>query len=115
MARGRKDPEAERQQRRERIYAIVDSVPEGCVATYGQVASEAGLGRGARQVGRALRELPAGSKLAWHRIVNASGRISERGDGSSERLQRRRLRAEGVTFERGGRIDLERYRWRPDW
>ena len=34
-----------------RIYAIVDSVPAGCVATYGQVASEAGLVRG-RPAGR---------------------------------------------------------------
>lgn len=101
--------------RQQRIYAIVDSVPKGRVATYGQIAREAGLGRGARQVGRALRELPRGSRLAWHRIVNAQGKLSPRGDGSSVTTQRRRLTAEGIEFERGGRIDLARYLWQPDW
>ena len=47
----------------QRIYAMVDSIPKGSVATYGQIASEAGLPGRARQVGRALRELPGGSLL----------------------------------------------------
>jgi methylated-DNA-protein-cysteine methyltransferase-like protein len=91
---------------------MVDSVPPGNVATYGQIAREAGLPRRARLVGRALRELPAGSEVPWFRIVNASGKVSERG-GSSMREQRRRLRAEGVRFRASGRIDLARFGWVP--
>ena len=97
---------------RQRILAVVDSIPRGCVATYGQVAREAGLARRARLVGRVLRDLPAGSGLPWHRVVNASGRISLRaGDGAAR--QRRRLAQEGVRFEGGGRIDLARSGWGP--
>ena len=97
----------------QRFYALVDSIPEGCVATYGQIAREAGLPRHARHVGRALRELPAGSALPWHRVVNAHGEISPRPSGSVAE-QRRRLRKEGVSLDRRGRVDLERFRWRAD-
>ncbi|MBK7877708.1 MAG: MGMT family protein [Planctomycetes bacterium] len=98
----------------QRILATVDSIPKGTVATYGQVAREAGLPRHARMVGRILRELPSGSKLAWHRVVNAAGKISARADGSPSVEQRRRLAREGVTFEAEGRIDLARFGWRAD-
>lgn len=96
----------------QRIYATVDSIPRGAVATYGQVALEAGLPRRARLVGRALASLPAGSRLPWHRVVNAAGRISPRGDGTAARRQLALLEREGVPAARG-RVDLARYRWRP--
>lgn len=101
----------------EAIYDAVRSIPAGRVATYGQVAEVAGLPRRARLVGRALRELPEESGVPWHRVVNAGGRISERGgrgSPASKREQRRLLGAEGVAFGRGGRIDLDAWGWDPD-
>jgi len=98
----------------QRIHAMVDSIPPGCVATYGQIAEEAGLPRRARLVGRVLRELPARTRLPWHRVVGANGRISPRaGDGPE--LQAKRLRREGVAVAASGRLDLQRYRWAPEW
>lgn len=98
--------------RQERIWRTVARIPVGQVATYGQVAREAGLGRRARMVGRALRSLPAGSGVPWHRVVNARGEISLPATSDSGREQRRRLEEEGVVFTEG-RIDLSRFRWRP--
>ncbi len=98
---------------RERIYAVVDSIPPGKVATYGQVAGEAGLGRGARQVGATLGTLPGGRDIPWFRVVNSKGRISPRPSGG-EREQRRLLEAEGIDFSARGAIDLERHGWRPE-
>ena len=93
----------------QRIHATVDSIPRGRVATYGQVAGEAGLPRRARLVGRALRELACGSELPWHRVVNAAGGLSTSGRSRGE--QQRRLRSEGVEIDARGRIDLARFRW----
>ena len=98
---------------RHRILATVDAIPCGRVASYGQVAQEAGLPRRARLVGRVLSTLPARSPLPWHRVVNARGELSPRGDGASVREQRRRLEGEGVRFDGHGRVDLARHGWRP--
>lgn len=96
-----------------RIYAVVAGIPKGKVATYGQVALLAGLPGRARLVGYALHAA-ADPLLPWHRVVNAKGEISLRSGGSGgDEVQRLRLEAEGVFFDRRGRIDPERYRWRP--
>jgi methylated-DNA-protein-cysteine methyltransferase-like protein len=96
------------------IFEVIMSIPRGRVATYGQVAEMAGLPRRARLVGRALRAVPDGYDLPWHRVVNARGEISGRGSPAEEHEQRLLLEAEGVEFERGNRLSLERFRWRPD-
>jgi uncharacterized protein YeaO (DUF488 family)/alkylated DNA nucleotide flippase Atl1 len=94
-----------------RIYDTVSRIPKGRVATYGQVADVAGLPRRARLVGRALRELDDDSDVPWHRVVNAKGTISLRGDLlDHEGLQEQLLRREGVDFD-GRAIPLERYGW----
>ena len=101
-----------------RIYATVGRVPKGRVATYGQIAGEAGLPGQARLVGYALSALPEGSRLPWHRIVNATGKISLRTGRSGDhrpmdRIQRFLLEKEGVRFGGTGAISLAIYRWRP--
>lgn len=98
----------------QRILAVVDSIPRGRVATYGQVAQEAGLTRRARLVGRVLGQLPSRSTIPWHRVVNAKGEISPRGfDTSAVTRQGSLLEREGVELSRKGRIDLMRFGWRP--
>ncbi|MGD8395829.1 MAG: MGMT family protein [Candidatus Eiseniibacteriota bacterium] len=98
----------------ERIYAVVARVPRGRVATYGQVAELAGLGRQARLVGYALNALPEGrDDVPWHRIINAQGRVSPRAEPGWVDFQRQLLEEEGVVFDARGRISLVRHAWRP--
>lgn len=100
--------------RHEQVYELVRRVPEGRVATYGQIAELAGFPRHARQVGYALAALKGHEgDVPWHRVVNAAGRISSRFDAGSEDYQRLLLEEEGVAFNARGRIDLRRYRWQP--
>ena len=95
-----------------KIYRAVRRIPRGRVATYGQIAELAGLEGHARQVGYALNVLPSRSKVPWHRVINAKGEISRRSGGDSHELQRHMLEHEGVKFDRTGRVDLARHRWR---
>ena len=104
---------SDRDERRQRILAVVDSIPRGRVATYGQVAREAGLPRHARLVGKVLATLPTGTKIPWHRVVNSAGKISLRG-GDGPTLQARRLRRERVAVTAAGRVDLRGRRWSPE-
>ena len=94
------------------IHRIVSEIPRGRVATYGQIAKLAGIHGQARRVGYALSALPNGSPVPWQRVVNAKGEISLRAQSGAENLQRELLRAEGVRFDRNGRILMERFQWR---
>jgi methylated-DNA-protein-cysteine methyltransferase-like protein len=95
------------------IHAVVKRIPRGKVATYGQIADLAGLPRQARLVGYALNALPAGTRLPWHRVVNAKGEVSPRSnDLGHDQIQAQLLGREGVRLVQG-KIDLTRYRWQP--
>jgi methylated-DNA-protein-cysteine methyltransferase-like protein len=98
-----------------RIYAVVRQIPPGKVATYGDVASLAGLPRQARLVGYALHALSANSEVPWHRVINAKGGISTRhARPGADIEQLARLRAEGIKFNSNGRTSLPQVRWRRD-
>jgi len=93
---------------RELVWQIVHAIPSGKVATYGQVASLAGMPQQSRLVGRILSRLPRGTKLPWHRVINSQGKISNPNpDRQTERLEK-----EGVTLI-NGRVSLKNYRWEP--
>jgi methylated-DNA-protein-cysteine methyltransferase-like protein len=97
---------------RSAIFAVINTIPAGAVATYGQVARLAGLPGAARLVGNVLHTLPEDTRLPWHRVVNAQGRISLPEDSASYSEQITRLRAEGVIIDQG-RLSLTQYQWRP--
>ncbi|WP_148252626.1 MGMT family protein [Aidingimonas lacisalsi] len=84
----------------EQIYTIVAQIPAGRVTTYGRVAQMT-EGATPRMVGSAMRHLPDGHDLPWHRVINASRRVTEHGGAVR---QRERLRAEGVVFDSKGRV-----------
>ena len=104
-------PEARR--RIQRIWSTVRDIPSGCVASYGQVADITGIRRGARQVGYALRQLPPGHDVPWHRVITASGNFAFAEGSDQFKEQAKRLMMENVAV-RAGKVNMKQYRWRPD-
>lgn len=90
----------------EEVYEIVAKIPAGRVATYGQIAMLLGNPRAARAVGFAMRALPEGLGLPWHRVVNKVGKLS------GLEFQRELLESEGVTFLINGNIDMKKHIWK---
>ncbi len=101
------------QLRNERIWRTIGDIPHGKVASYGQVAAIAGIPRGARQTAYALRVLPRGHTLPWHRVITSSGRIAFATGTRPYKEQVKRLKMEGVAVQKG-RVDMRIYRWQPD-
>lgn len=95
---------------RQRVWQVVAAIPCGKVASYGQIAELAELPRQARAVGKMMSQLPADTRLPWHRVINAQGRISFPVDSEGYQRQRLRLENEGIEFI-GERISLKHYRW----
>lgn len=96
-----------------RIWDTILDIPPGQVASYGQVAEIAGIPRGARQVGYALKHAPGNEAIPWHRVVTVSGKIAFAPGSRPFREQQRLLSRENVAI-RSGRVDMGRYRWQPD-
>ena len=95
----------------EAVLAVVDDIPAGCVATYGDIAAILGS-RGARAVGQVMARY--GSDVPWWRVVRAGGRPPS-GHAASARPH---YDAEGTplvatTDEDGYRIVIAACRWRP--
>lgn len=94
-----------------RIYEVVCRIPEGKVASYGQVALLAGNSRWARVVGYALHSNPAPGVIPCHRVVNREGKVAESFAFGGGDAQRDLLEKEGIIFEEDGHIDLKKYGW----
>lgn len=97
----------------DKIYEAVKSIPKGKVATYGQIALLAGNPRWARVVGYALHKNPNPGQIPCHRVVNRDGKVANTFAFGGGEIQRQLLEAEGIVFDDGGRIDLQKYGWRP--
>ncbi len=103
----------DRETRMRRIWETIQDIPPGCVASYGQIAEIAGIPRGARQVGYALRHTPEGLELPWHRVIQSSGKSAFDPNSRVFTTQCGRLADEGVVML-NGRVNMSRYRWEPD-
>jgi methylated-DNA-protein-cysteine methyltransferase-like protein len=105
------EPEDRRGEFREAVLRIVARIPEGRLASYGQVAGLAGFPRRPRQVGMILKGLPEDSGLPWHRVVNAQGYVPSKGRWWGALEQIARLKAEGIFVDADGTLDLDSVRW----
>lgn len=88
------------------ILSVVGEIPEGRVASYGQIARLIGREKNARLVGRALSLAGYYGDYPCHRVVNHAGRLAPHFPE-----QRERLLAEGVGFRKNGCVDMKRFQW----
>lgn len=98
-----------------RMRSVCLAIPEGRVASYGQIALLCGAPNHARQVGYGLKRCLAGEDVPAHRVVNGRGELSGARSFEFDDLQRNLLQAEGVQVEWTGRmwrVDLSEYGWR---
>ena len=58
------------------ILSVVEEIPEGCVASYGQIARLIGKDKNRRLVGKALSLSQYYGSFPCHRVVNRAGRCA---------------------------------------
>ena len=95
----------------EQVYEIVAQIPEGKIATYGQIATILGTPKNARIVGWAMRAAPAEMKLPCHRVVNKKGLLSPSHAFGDKSIQRVMLEMEGITFNNEDCINIKKHFW----
>ena len=88
------------------ILSVVEEIPEGKVATYGQIAELIGRDKNSRLVGKVMSMADRYGNYPCHRVVNSCGRLVP-----GWAAQKALLEEEGVTFRPDGRVDLKVNRW----
>ena len=88
------------------ILSVVEEIPEGKVASYGQIARLIGRERNSRLVGNALSMAEFYGEYPCHRVVNHAGRLAPHFFE-----QRELLLDEGVEFKENGCVDMRKYQW----
>lgn len=90
-----------------KVYAVTRRIPQGQVATYGQIAAAVGCPGGARAVGNALHRNPD-PKTPCFRVVTAEGKLSKAFGFGGVFTQREWLDADGIVVI-NFRVDLQEY------
>lgn len=85
------------------ILSVVEEIPEGKVATYGQIARLIGRERNARLVGRVMSMAEFYGSYPCHRVVNHAGRLVPGWD-----MQGVLLEDEGVVMKKEDYVDIKR-------
>lgn len=93
----------------DRVYEVVKKIPEGKVATYGQIAAALGSPKASRAVGYALHFNPSPGIIPCHRVVNRYGRLAPAFAFGGIDVQKSLLGAEGVEVDGDYTVDLDKY------
>ncbi len=96
----------------DKVYEVVAKIPYGKVTTYGAIAEVCGIKSGARTVGWAING--CSSELPCHRVVNRFGALTGKLHFGDPDLMENLLRSEGVEFDKGHNVILEKYLWTPE-
>jgi O-6-methylguanine DNA methyltransferase len=95
---------------RQKIYTLAKQIPQGKVATYGQLAELAGSPGAARAVGMCMKENPDLTTIPCHRVVASNGKLTGYSAGEGVKTKREKLLEEGVLFH-GDVVDLNTSQW----
>lgn len=88
------------------ILSVVEEIPEGNVATYGQIARLIGRDKNPRLVGRVMSMAGHYGQYPCHRVVNHAGRLVP-----GWREQKFLLESEGVSMKNESHVDLKKHQW----
>lgn len=88
------------------VLSVVEEIPEGKVATYGQIAKLIGRPKNSRLVGKILSMAEYYGDFPCHRVVDHSGRTAP-----YFTEQRSLLIDEGVEFKDKNHVDMKKYKW----
>jgi methylated-DNA-protein-cysteine methyltransferase-like protein len=99
----------------QKVYQLVEKIPHGRIATYGDIAEYLGNRGSARMVGWALnatKNFP--ESLPAHRVVNRKGLLTGKRHFGGQQTMADLLRSEGLEIENDQILDFDKKLWNPN-
>ncbi|MGV9003324.1 MGMT family protein [Flavobacterium sp.] len=97
----------------ERVYKIVQQIPEGKVTSFGAIAKALGAARSARMVGWAMNASHNLENVPAHRVVNRKGLLTGKHHFDGTNLMQQLLENEGIKVVDNQIVDFEKHFWQP--
>lgn len=97
----------------ERVYAVVQLIPEGRVTSYGAIANYLGVKNSARMVGWAMNAAHTKPGIPAHRVVNRNGLLTGKMHFNPPEDMENALKKEGVTVTHDKVADFKKVFWDP--
>lgn len=91
----------------QRVWQVAAKIPQGQVATYGDIARSVGT-RDARRVGHALHA-NKNKDVPCHRVVSKNGSLAPGYVFGGPGAQKKKLADEGIGFTPEGKVDLSQF------
>ncbi|MDF9824118.1 methylated-DNA-protein-cysteine methyltransferase-like protein [Breznakia sp. PF5-3] len=88
------------------ILEVVNEIPKGKVASYGQIAKISGYPKNARKVGKVLSNAEFYGTYPCHRVLHSDGSLVLGWDEQKDLLS-----TEGVVLLKNGKVDMKKYKW----
>lgn len=97
---------------KERVYALVASIPKGRIMTYGQIAAQCGHPEAAWEVGQIAHWGP--DYLPWQRVVNKQGGLARSYTKGGLNGHKAQLEKDGIYVSGDYKVNIEKLTWYPD-
>ncbi len=95
----------------DKVYEVVKQIPQGKVATYGQIARLCGSPRASRAVGYALHGNPDQGAIPCYRVVNREGQLAKRFAFGGIEMHKLLLEQDGIIVNDDFTVDLSLFLW----
>lgn len=93
------------------VYEVVKKIPDGKVATYGQIAFLCGSPKASRAVGYALHGNKNPDEIKCYKVVNRFGNLAKQFVFGGIEAQKFLLENEGIEVLEDYTVDLEKFQW----
>lgn len=97
----------------DRVYQVVELIPEGRVTNYGSIAKYLASARSSRMVGWAMNAAHGKPHIPAHRVVNRLGMLSGAAHFSTPTLMQELLEKENIQVKENQIIDFKKHFWDP--
>jgi methylated-DNA-protein-cysteine methyltransferase-like protein len=98
----------------DRVYQVVDLIPNGRATSYGAIANYLGAKKSSRMVGWAMNAAHKNPEIKAHKVVNRNGILTGKHHFQTAETMEQRLAADGIQVVNDAIVNWKTVFWDPN-